>query len=148
MTTKEASEKFEIDVKKIRELCQKELIIGAKKEKQRWIIPNDTKFLIAESGIVYILWEILNIKLNENYAFSIKYIDTFEKAKECFHYLRSIGYLSTYDEEATDVFDLFSSSRLSQRGIEFLYNKSSSDKIEFYFCKNFSLFDVKGIGIG
>ena len=142
MDTKQASLKFNVGTKEIQELCRKKLIIGARKEKGKWIIPDDTKFIIDYNGIKYILWEIFNFKIDKNYAFSLKYIETPLKVKECIKYLQSMGYVTSFEDKEC-IEDIFSSIRLSQRAIEELKCSNIEKQSKIYFCENFTLIKLK-----
>ena len=142
MDTKQASCKFNIGAKEIQEMCRRGLIVGVRKEKRRWVIPDDTKFIVDSNGIKYIIWEIINLQINKNYAFSLKYIETVFKAKECFDYLQLMGYITSFTERET-VEETIASVRLSQRAMEELRGDKGKEP-KMYFCKNFSLVSLKG----
>lgn len=144
MTTKEVAQKINVSDKEIQLLCKNGYIDGARKEKNKWVIPDNTSFIADQKGIMYILWEIINIALNSHYSFSVKYIDTLEKAKACLLYMKKQGYINCYDEKETNLENLLKSAKITQRGIEFLREKSQNLKNKkIYFCENFSLLSIK-----
>lgn len=61
MTTKDASTKFGLTEREIREMCHSshDLIPGAKKEGRKWKIPDNTQFLCSPKSLRPFLFQLM-----------------------------------------------------------------------------------------
>lgn len=132
MTTKEASIKFKMDQKIIANMCKMEMIPGVKKYNRKWLIPDDLPFLLNINNVINIIYQIINLKNNKNYAYSIKELINIDITKQKLKYLKEIGLASCYDDSLYDIKGILLSCILTEEGIQFLIkgsNKKSNIKL-------------------
>lgn len=79
MTTKEASDKFNLSEGTIRTLCKNGKILGVTKHNRCYVIPDDTAIIVKDSDVRVLLHRLLKYKNNPNSILSITSLDTTEK---------------------------------------------------------------------
>lgn len=147
MTTNEASIKFKIDAKTITKLCREKYVLNAYKNRI-WIIPDDTKVIMDKQSILYVLWQIINLKNNLNYAAAHKYIDTIDKTKECLNYFVNMGFITKFDEQTKSIDKMLMSTMLTSSGMDLLFDlKGYKSNITKCLFKNFSIITITGVSL-
>ena len=148
MTTKQASAIFGISSKNIAKLCKEGYIIGASKTgvKNSWIIPDETKLIIDKKGILNVLWQIINLKNNSNYAVSYEYLNNLEKTIICLEYLKNKGWVSKYNNKEHKINKMLLSVLLTSNGMELLFGLSSyKNSSSLSICSNFTFTNKIGL---
>jgi hypothetical protein len=128
MTTKQASEKFKIDQKIIANMCKMDMIPEAKKYNGKWWIPDELPFLLDIKNIQNIIYQIVNLKNNENYAYSNKEFIDIDITNQKLKYLIKIGFISCYDDSLYDIKEVILSCILTEEGIQFLFKGTNKNK--------------------
>lgn len=147
MTTKEASIKFKMDQKIIANMCKMEMIPGFKKYNRKWLIPDDLPFLLNINNVINIIYQIINLKNNKNYAYSIKELINIDITKQKLKYLKEIGLASCYDDSLYDIKGILLSCILTEEGIQFLI-KVSNKKSNIKLNANLNINKVALVSVG
>ena len=103
MTVKEASKKFNLDEKEIRNRQRNDMIIGIRKDGRNIVIPYDTEIIPSKKDIQSFLLQILRQRNNVNTVISRKLCPDKSTPDSLMRYLYKRGFIGRYDETSTDV---------------------------------------------
>ena len=125
MTTKKASEIFNIPERKIRKLCQQNKIHGVSKPNGRYEIPDSTSIIITDDNARAFLYQLIKYKNNPGLVLSVAGLDTETKRLEWHMYLLEQGLIGQC-EFCPDLRELLTRMVLTDKAIELVFGKQTN----------------------
>lgn len=123
MTTKEASQKWNIPERKIGEFCRKEMVYKAVKVSKKWVIPEEAEKPLPVNEIKAILYLIIVARFKPQAAdFSTVAWDHEDFREKC-RYLQQMAYISDIDGVPDE--RLLSGIDLTDKGLRLFDNSSN-----------------------
>ena len=119
MTIKEASRKFNLDEKEIRNRKDAGMIIGIHKDGRNIVIPDETEIIPSKKDIQSFLLQILRQRNNVNTVISRKLCPDKSTLDSLMRYLYKRGFIGRYDETSADI-DLIAKVQLTDEGIAYI----------------------------
>lgn len=124
MTIREASKKFNLEEKEIRNRQRNDMIPGIYKEDKNIVIPDNTEIIPSKKEIQSFLLQILKYRNNNNIVISRKLCPDQPTLEALMRYLYKRGFIGKYDESNTE-HDLISKVQLTEEGIEYVLGKNN-----------------------
>lgn len=140
MTVNGAFRIFKLSEKDIRKCCKDGMVKGAYKNKNRWIIPDETKIILTKKQVQEFLFQIIKFKNNPNLPISRELCETEEKTKILFDYLFELGLLGEY-VFLSNIKSLFYDVQITDKGFELLMG-SYYRKINVNLIETFNLINI------
>ncbi len=128
MTIKEASVKFNIDEKEIRNRKRDNMIIGVRKDGRTIVIPNDTILIPSKKDIQSFLFQIIKYKNNPSTTISRGLCPNSDQLEVLINYLYKRGFIGQFDY-INDISELFRRIQLTEDGFSFVFGVSSMKRI-------------------
>ena len=128
MTTKEAAERSGKSINTIRKLCKEQLIPGAIKRSNKWIIPDETRVILDRMEIKTVLIQIIKYKNNPCVVVSRKLFHNDQVMSETIKLLYKLGLIGDY-EWKTEIKELFSSIMLTDEGLKMVIPERRTFKL-------------------
>ena len=97
MNTKEAAEKFKLDIQEVRSRKDDGMILGARTVKGRIFIPDDTTIIPSKQDIQAFLLEILKYKNNSGTTVSRKLCPDEESLRSVVEYVYKRGFIGEFE---------------------------------------------------
>lgn len=139
MTTKEASDKFKLNIEDIRSACNDNLIPNAYKPSGKWIIPDDTEIILTKMQARKILLDILKYKNNNLGIISGEYTHNSKNLDKAINLLAILGFIGEYTFNL-DIKSLFNTIQLTETGFALLIGGNTDKSKNIYFnLVNFNL---------
>lgn len=128
MNTKEAAEKFKIDVREVRKRKKDGMILEVRMVKGRIFIPDDTEIIPSKQDIQAFLLEILKYKNNPNITVSRKLCPDEKSLKTVVNYIYKRGFVGEFKFK-TNIRDLFQNLNLTDEGLAYVIGASRLNQI-------------------
>lgn len=122
MTVKEASRRFSLDEKVIRQ-CQKDgMIIGLRKEGKTVVIPDDTIIIPMKRDIQSFIFQIIQYKNNPSFPISRRICPDQKSLCAVMKYLFLRGFIGEVDcDKGKSIEDIFSTVKLTEGAFSFIF---------------------------
>lgn len=128
MTTKEASEKFHLDIKEVRARIKDKMIPDVYKKGSRIIIPDETSIFPSKNDIKQFLFQIIKYKNNNSTVISRELCPQAEQLQALMAYLYKRGFIGKYIF-SEDIRILFDNVQLTDSGLEFVFGQNAFAKL-------------------
>ncbi len=122
MTTKQASEIFNMDRRTIQQLCKEGKIHGVRKVKNQYEIPDETAMIITDEDARAFLWQLLKFKNNPDIVLEESLADTNAKLNTWHNYLIEQGLVGSC-EYANKLKELLERMKLTDKGFAMVVGK-------------------------
>lgn len=128
MTVKEASVKFNIEEKEIRNRKKDNMIIGARKEGRNIVIPDDTVLIPSKKDIQSFLLQIVKYKNNQFAIISRSICPSDEQMKAVMCYLYNRGFIGEYIF-SENIKEMFNAIQITDDGFDFMLGHGTFQKL-------------------
>ena len=146
MNTKEAAEKFKLDIQEVRNRKDDEMILGARTVKGRIVIPDDTAIIPSKQDIQAFLLEILKFKNNPSTTISRKLCPDEESLRSVVEYVYKRGFIGEY-EFRSSINSLFQNLRLTDEGLAYVIGAGRLNQMTTYSIHPITLNPELSIGL-
>lgn len=124
MTVKEASVRFNLEEKEIRKRYNAKMIIGARKDGRRIVIPDNTEVIPSKAEIKAFLLQILKQRNNPSHVMSRGLCPDFDSLKCLLRYLYTRGFIGGYrDCESAE--EMLTNIQLTEEGFFFVFGEKT-----------------------
>ena len=143
MTTREAAEKFNLEIQEVRKRKNDGMIPGARTVKGRIVIPDDIEILPSKQEIQSFLFEIIKYKNNPNVTISREYCPDEISLHSVVNYVYRRGFVGEF-EFNSKIQILFQNLSLTDEGLKFIMKRMSQSNlgsVEINSNINFGIFN-------
>ena len=146
MNTKEAAEKFKLDIQEVRNRKDDGMILGVRTVKGRIIIPDDTAIIPSKQDIQAFLLEILKYKNNPGTTVSRKLCPDEESLRTVVEYAYRRGFIGEYEFQSS-ISNLFQSLSLTDEGLAYVIGAGRLNQMTTYSIHPITLNPELKIGL-
>ena len=146
MNTKEAAEKFKLDIQEVRNRKGDGMILGARIVKRRIVIPDDTVIIPSKQDIQAFLLEILKHKNNPGSTISRKLCTDEESLRFVVEYVYRRGFIGEFEFQP-GINNLFQSLSLTDEGLAFVIGAGRLNQMVTYSIHPITLNPELKIGL-
>ena len=146
MNTKEAAEKFKLDIQEVRNRKNDGMILGARTVKGRIVIPDDTVIIPSKQDIQAFLLEILKFKNNPSTTVSRKLCPDEESLRCVVEYVYKRGFIGEFEFQSS-ISSLFQKLSLTDEGVAYVIGAGRLNQMATYSIHPITLNPELKIGL-
>ena len=128
MTIKEASVKFNLNEKEIRNRKKDNMIIGVRNDGRNVVIPDDTILIPSKKDIQSFLLQIVKYKNNKSTIISREMCPKQEQLQAVILYLYNRGFIGRYTF-SENIETLFDNIQITDNGFDFIFGHGAFQKL-------------------
>ena len=146
MNTKEAAEKFKLDIQEVRNRKDDGMILGARTVTGRIVIPDDTVIIPSKQDIQAFLLEILKFKNNPSTTVSRKLCPDEESLRSVVEYVYKRGFIGEFEFQSS-ISSLFQNLSLTDEGLAYVIGAGRMNQMTTYSIHPITLNPELKIGL-